>query len=82
VVSTPVHGPTRRAERRAGELLAAMPTHPPGPAREIGDTLSPISDPPRLADLGIHKKQSGRWQAIARVPEEQLDADLRGQTRT
>lgn len=50
-----------RAERKAGELLAEMDKH-------NGDPRS--HDVTRLADLGITKMQSSRWQSIARVPEE------------
>src|ERR1035441_615283 len=32
-----------RAKRRAGELLAERPKHPPGPAPEIGNSVLPIS---------------------------------------
>ena len=29
-----------------------------------GDTMSPPDNTPKLKDLGIHKKQSQRWQQI------------------
>lgn len=54
-----------RAERKAGELLAAMPKHP-GAATPSHD-VSAL--PPRLADIGISPMQSSRWQAEALVPE-------------
>jgi hypothetical protein len=40
--------------------------------RSTGDTVSPVEneDPPTLQELGITKKQSSRWQAMASVPEE------------
>lgn len=57
-----------RAERRAGELLAQMPKNEGG---RPGDNQSQAATglPPRLADLGIDRDQSSRWQQIARVPE-------------
>jgi N6-adenosine-specific RNA methylase IME4 len=56
-----------RAERRLGELLAGMPKH-------NGDPRS--HDVTRLADLGIGKMDSHRWQRIAAVPEETFEAHL------
>jgi site-specific DNA-methyltransferase (adenine-specific) len=58
-----------RAERRAGELLAAMAKHPAG--RPPGNRSRRATDfrPPRLGDLGVSKEQSSRWQQIATVPE-------------
>src|SRR5262245_52619760 len=66
-----------RAERRAGELLAEMEknrgTAGTGDAN-IGNStgghtmLPPVNDRPTLADLGISKMQSSRWQQIAALP--------------
>jgi len=50
-----------RAERKAGELLAAMPKH-------NGDPRS--HDVTRLKDMGIEKMESHRYQKIASVGEE------------
>lgn len=65
-----------RAERKAGEMLAAMEKKKPGPKpkpgpeqEEIGPTMGPISS---LDDLGITKNQSSRWQQEASVPEEKF----------
>lgn len=52
-----------QAERRAGELLAAMEPKPGRPKNGNGSTLEP---------LGIDKGQSHRWQAMAAVPEEKV----------
>lgn len=49
------------AERRAGELLAGMPKHNGDPR---------LHDATRLADLGIEKTQSHRYQRIAGIPED------------
>src|ERR1039458_7435879 len=64
-----------RAKRRAGELLAERPKHPPGPAPEIGNSVLPIS-PPTLEDLGVGKIDSQRWQAVASVPRERFEQHL------
>jgi hypothetical protein len=58
-----------RFSRRAGELLAEREPAKTGPKPELGDTVSPNPEAPTLADLGISKKQSSRWQAVASVPE-------------
>lgn len=51
------------AERRAGELLAAMKLRG-------GDQVSTARvSRTRLADLGITRNQSTRWQRLARIPE-------------
>lgn len=54
-----------RAERKAGEMLAAMENAKTGP-RKLGNTPLPNS----LDDLCIDKMQSSRWQREANVPEE------------
>ena len=56
-----------RAERKAGQFLADMPKHPPGPEKQ--DRLHDVTDPPRLEDIGVSKIQSHRWQQVASVPE-------------
>ncbi len=58
-----------RAERRCGELLGEMENAPTGPKPQLGNTLLHNSPPPTLADMGISRMQSSRWQAIAAVPE-------------
>ena len=61
------------AERKAGEMLEKMPKHPPGPDKQ--DRYQDDTDlPPSLADLGITKLMSSRWQAEASVPEEHYHA--------
>jgi hypothetical protein len=64
-----------RSERKAGELLAAdeknsggVPSEPPRAAQGV--------PPKKLADLGISKSQSSRWQQPAAVPEAQFEAVL------
>lgn len=57
-----------RAERKCGELLAAMVLH-------NGDPRS--HDVTRLSDLGISKMQSHRWQMEALVPDEEFHEFVR-----
>jgi hypothetical protein len=61
-----------RAERRAGELLAETPNAPAG-RKKIGSGSQPISVPPTLADLGITKTQSSKWQKLAALPPEKFE---------
>ena len=57
-----------RAERRAGELLRDMKKRDGGDAMRArfqkGTEL-----PPKLSELGITKKQSSRWQKLAKLSE-------------
>lgn len=57
-----------RAERRAGEMLAAMEKAKP-PGKKIGDNVSPNS----LESIGITKKQSSRWQMEAKLDEDEFE---------
>jgi N6-adenosine-specific RNA methylase IME4 len=71
-----------KAERKAGELLAGMEMAKP-PGKKIGNAVLPNS----LADIGITKAQSSRWQRAATVPEEAFekylaDADVLGKEIT
>lgn len=62
-----------RAQRKAGELLAVMDKHPPGPK----DRLQPATElPPKLEDLGIEKTQSHRWQQLAALPVEVFEQEI------
>ena len=57
-----------RAERKAGEILAQMPKNEGYLYR--GNTMLPRGNEPVLADLGIEKMQSSRWQMVASVPDD------------
>lgn len=50
-----------KAEKKAGELLAAMELHNGDPR---------LHDATRLSDLGVSKHQSSRWQKIASLDDE------------
>jgi hypothetical protein len=52
-----------RAERKAGAMLAATELSTGGRPRKTSDTASRVSV--TLQDLGVKRKQSSRWQAIA-----------------
>lgn len=58
-----------RAERRAGEILAAMPKNNGGRPSETSTTMVPVLEPVTLADIGITNNQSSRWQLEASLPE-------------
>jgi DNA methylase len=59
-----------RAERRAGEILAEMERQGRGGDRG-NQHLAKSHDGtlPTLAEIGISRKQSSRWQQIAAIPE-------------
>ena len=60
-----------RAERRAGELLKEMPKlHGARPS----DTESHAGTP--LADLGVTKNDSSRWQRLADIPEDRFEEHI------
>ncbi len=60
------------AERGAGGLLAEMEKHPAG--RPTNNRLHDATDlPPTLADLGIEKTQSHRWQLVASLPQVEFE---------
>lgn len=58
------------AERKAGELLAEMELNEGSKNRPGGNTMLL----PKLADIGITKMQSSRWQLAAKLPEAEYGA--------
>lgn len=61
-----------RAERKAGEMLAAMEKHKGGRPSETGCVVQPVC----LEDLGIEKTQSCRWQREAAVDDDTFEQYL------
>ena len=61
-----------RAERRAGEILNETPK-----AKGGGDVRNhqsqPVTGDITLADMGITKNQSSKWQKIASIPEDKFE---------
>jgi len=63
-----------RAERRAGDILLDMEKNPGGQAEhESYLSHDGTGRTPKLADLGITRNQSSRWQSIASIPEKDFD---------
>jgi hypothetical protein len=68
-----------RAEHRAGELLTAMPKakgaegNPGGRGAPIVRSPVETAQPSTLADLGITKTQSSKWQKLAALPEDKFE---------
>jgi hypothetical protein len=77
-----------RAERRAGELLREMKEQglrasSQGNLKQqvpkFQNRTSDVACQPTLADLGVTKKQSHQWQALAAVPEAEFERVVRGE---
>jgi N6-adenosine-specific RNA methylase IME4 len=64
----------KRAEIRAGELLAEMQAN--GQRAKSGEADGSGRRPsvPTLADLGVSKSQSSRWQQMAALPRDEQEA--------
>jgi hypothetical protein len=68
-----------RAERRAGELLAELPKSAGTKGQLHGKSsgghivVPPEESAKTLADLGISKNESSRWQKLAAVPEDKFE---------
>jgi hypothetical protein len=64
-----------RAERKAGELLASMDKNTG--AMGVGSNQHEVRyhdvTAPKLADLGISKNDSSRWQKLAAMPDAQFE---------
>jgi hypothetical protein len=71
-----------RAERRAGELLRAMPkAKPPGSNQyKRQDRSNEMTEAHTLASHGITKNQSSQWQQLADVPEATFEAAIADRT--
>lgn len=70
-----------RAERKAGEMLSSMDKHrgtllngsEKGAGRGESFRQSQESDGRKLADLGISRNQSSRWQSLASMTDEHFE---------
>lgn len=64
-----------RAERRAGQMLAEMPkaTGKAGQFTGGHTMLPPVKEEKTLADIGISKNESSRWQKLAAVSDAQFE---------
>lgn len=76
----------RRAEIRAGELLREMAknkgTRGDGRPKLGGNSeLPPKDTSPKLADLGVSKTQSSRWQKLAALPKDKQEAKIKAATQ-
>lgn len=60
-----------RAERRAGELLAAMDLSPGRPQKCTHDESNST-----LEEMGLDKNESRRWQALFSLPEKDFDTNI------
>jgi hypothetical protein len=69
-----------RAERRCGRLLAEREKARRGPDEAGQGSQRATSDEPAqpLADLGISKTQSSRWQKLASIPDREFEATFAG----
>jgi hypothetical protein len=63
-----------RAERRAGQLLAEMDKATARGSNQHEQRSRNATDPPTLANLGITKTQSSRWQKWAGLDDEAFEA--------
>lgn len=61
-----------RAERRCGELLSATPKRNGGHAMKArSDATTEV--PPTLADMGLSKDESSRYQQLAAMPDDHFE---------
>lgn len=71
----------QEAERRAGQLLTEMAKAKASPGNQYTGKVDRSHDttgPTTLAELGISKDQSSKWQQLAAVPEAEFEAVLAG----
>lgn len=63
-----------RAERRAGQMLAEMPKQDGGHAAKAKARSHDVTEVPKtLAEIGITKNESSRWQKLAAVSDQQFE---------
>lgn len=62
-----------RTQRRAGELLSAMEKNGGGRPPKTGHPRGRLSRSATLAELGITRNESHRWQRLAELTEDQFE---------
>ena len=62
-----------RAERRAGEMMRDMEKNTGNKGQFTGSTIVVPPAPPTLAEMGISKNESSRWQKLAAVSDEKFE---------
>jgi hypothetical protein len=74
----------RNIERRCGELLEEKEKAKgaQGSGSNQHQVRSHDETAPTLADLGITKTQSSRWQKLAQVPADEFEATFNGAEKT
>lgn len=65
-----------RAERKAGQLLTGMEKAKAAGSNQHKERSRDDTAPPTLAEIGVSKSQSSKWQQLAAVPEERFEAAL------
>ena len=62
-----------RTQRRAGELLGSMEKNGGGRPSKTGTSRGRVSKSYTLAEIGITRNESHRWQQLANLPEEHFE---------
>lgn len=71
-----------RAERKAGDLLDEMERSTVGDNQHTaGSNTVLLPNKPTLADIGITKTQSSRWQKVASMPEKEFEEHVHETTK-
>lgn len=65
-----------RAQRRAGEMLAQTEKSEGGRPSKTSTQEEPVMSAPTLEEIGVTKKQSSNWQALASMTEEHFEATV------
>ena len=65
-----------RAQRRAGEMLAVTEKSEGGRPSKTGTKEEPVCSAPTLEEIGVTKKQSSNWQALASMTDEHFEATV------
>jgi hypothetical protein len=66
-----------RAERRCGELLVRSERAKPGDNQHTRSSNDATTCKPTLADMGLSKNESSRYQQLAAMPEEHFETAIK-----